>query len=388
VRPTPRILGFVAMLATAVSLAPAAGAQSLFWVDTNFGAPTLNRSNPDGAATLSIPLPEGTLPEGLALDANGRVYWGEAAWTNARLRTASPSLAGDATLVPGGSVLRGVAVNPVAQHVYWTTSNLAGGPSIRRVSLNGTGATTLISLPITANPRGIAVDHAGGRIYWADFNNGAIMRANLDGSGIATFMSLPAGAAPYGLAVDSPGQRVFWTEYGGGRVMRVNTNATGLTELYNSRPQPTYIAHDPVTNRIYWAEAGGGIKRGAVAGGGMVTSLAAPIQTYGGLAFSNAPTVDVPDLGPATPTEFALARPWPNPATGPIQLRFALPRESQVRLSVFDLQGREVAVLEDGVRPAGNHEAQWNAARPTAGIYFVRLATAGRSWTQRFVVTR
>ncbi len=94
----------------------------------------------------------------------------------------------------------------------------------------------------------------------------------------------------------------------------------------------------------------------------------------------------------AIPTDFGLGRVSPNPATGTMWLKFAVPRESAVRVSVVDLQGREVAMLASGSYPAGWHELLWNGRTgrgpaPT-GMYIVRFQAAGRNLLRRFVLTR
>ena len=73
----------------------------------------------------------------------------------------------------------------------------------------------------------------------------------------------------------------------------------------------------------------------------------------------------------------------PNPAAGPADIAFSLPEAGAVRLSVVDVLGREVAVLADGVLPAGAHRRTWDGA---AGTYVVRLETEGAVATRR--VTR
>jgi hypothetical protein len=49
---------------------------------------------------------------------------------------------------------------------------------------------------------------------------------------------------------------------------------------------------------------------------------------------------------------------------------------SHVRIAVYDILGREVAVLMDGARPAGKFEVQWNATGSASGVYICRM-TAG-----------
>ncbi|MGH7731175.1 MAG: FlgD immunoglobulin-like domain containing protein [Candidatus Eiseniibacteriota bacterium] len=80
----------------------------------------------------------------------------------------------------------------------------------------------------------------------------------------------------------------------------------------------------------------------------------------------------------ALPAAFALRQNQPNPFDRTTTIRFELPVASPVRLEVFDLQGRRVAVLAEGERPAGFHAIAWDPrdGRGTTvppGIYLYRL---------------
>lgn len=90
------------------------------------------------------------------------------------------------------------------------------------------------------------------------------------------------------------------------------------------------------------------------------------------------------------PTAFAIVRTWPNPAPGSVNVDFALPYAAPVRLSVMDLQGREVAVLADESQTAGTHRARWNGLvdghRAGAGLYFVRYRVPGKVMSTRISV--
>ena len=378
-------------IAVSLALATAAKAQSLYWLDTRFSAPTLNKSDALGNNILSVSLTAQTLPEGLACDAGGNVYWTEAVVTSGRVQRASPALTGIATLVTGNSAMRGIATDVAGGKLYWTTSNLFIGSTVRRSAMNGSGFTNLILLGNAANPRGIAVDHDGGKLYWADFDADALYRSNLDGSGQELWLQLPVNAHPYGVAIDgSAAQQVYWTEYAG-KIRRRPLAGGSMTTLFSGLANPTYLALDLVGGQMFWSEGGAGaqhIYRGALTGGAR-TLLALPLTTYGGLAF--APNASVSAPPEALPAEFALAPLAPNPSSGPVRAEFTLPRESHVRVSVIDLQGREVAVLVDGTYPAGRHAVTWetNAGRPApAGVYFVRMAVGARAWMRRLVHTR
>lgn len=96
-----------------------------------------------------------------------------------------------------------------------------------------------------------------------------------------------------------------------------------------------------------------------------------------------------PPGGPIT--EFALASITPNPNPGAARISWTLPAEARVRLSIHDIQGREVEVLAYGSYPPGRHDVAWQTGRSgaeAAGIYFVRLQMPGRTLVRRMVVIR
>jgi len=99
-----------------------------------------------------------------------------------------------------------------------------------------------------------------------------------------------------------------------------------------------------------------------------------------------------PDAAAAldTPTEFALMPVSPTPTQEVAHISWAVPRESRVRLTVHDVQGRQVAVLADGAYSAGRHSVNWNVTRDrgalSPGIYFLRLQTPDNVQLRRLVL--
>ena len=84
----------------------------------------------------------------------------------------------------------------------------------------------------------------------------------------------------------------------------------------------------------------------------------------------------------AMPSNCALSQNFPNPFNPETAVPFALPEAGDVRISVYNVLGQEVAVIAEGYRSAGYHRAVWDGkdmrGRPAAsGIYFVRMATQG-----------
>jgi hypothetical protein len=87
-------------------------------------------------------------------------------------------------------------------------------------------------------------------------------------------------------------------------------------------------------------------------------------------------------------TAFALSQLSPNPSTGHSLVTFAIPARTWVRLTLTDVQGREVAVLADGVRQAGRYTAALDASDLRAGMYFVRMQAQGVDLTRRLAVVK
>lgn len=96
----------------------------------------------------------------------------------------------------------------------------------------------------------------------------------------------------------------------------------------------------------------------------------------------------IPAIGLEGGEAFALAPISPNPSDGRSLVSFVVPSRASVRLSLTDLQGREVAVLSDGVREAGRFVASLEADDLPAGMYFVRLQSKGVNLTRRLAIVR
>jgi len=73
---------------------------------------------------------------------------------------------------------------------------------------------------------------------------------------------------------------------------------------------------------------------------------------------------------------------YPNPFNPQTTLRFTLPEEAHVRLTVYDVLGREIMVLVDGTRLAGTHEGHFDGSRLPSGIYVYRLRVTGEHGAQ------
>jgi choice-of-anchor C domain-containing protein len=94
--------------------------------------------------------------------------------------------------------------------------------------------------------------------------------------------------------------------------------------------------------------------------------------------------VDAP--GPAL--AFALAPAAPNPASGTTLISWSLMRAGEARLAIFDVRGRQVALLASGPQSAGAHSSRWDASQAAPGVYLVQLTMEGQTRMSRVAVTR
>ncbi len=96
-------------------------------------------------------------------------------------------------------------------------------------------------------------------------------------------------------------------------------------------------------------------------------------------------------VGPGGSSALRFAGALPNPARGAFQLDFSLPRSGAIRLSLYDVRGREVRRVAQGVRPSGPQRLTFDGqdargARLSPGVYFAELRFEGERLRRAVVV--
>jgi subtilisin family serine protease len=93
-------------------------------------------------------------------------------------------------------------------------------------------------------------------------------------------------------------------------------------------------------------------------------------------------------MDPGKPTELALHQNHPNPCNPVTQIRFDLPSEGLVQLRVFDVVGREVALLVNEVKPTGHFTVNFDPTNLASGLYVYRLQHNGKALTKSMLVLK
>ena len=95
-----------------------------------------------------------------------------------------------------------------------------------------------------------------------------------------------------------------------------------------------------------------------------------------------------PGIAALVPEKHLLLTSYPNPFNAETTLQFDLPEEGYISLKIFDVRGRESAVVADGYYTDGLHDLKFNAGHLASGIYFARLETAHAQQTQRIILLK
>lgn len=135
------------------------------------------------------------------------------------------------------------ATTPPAQ-IYWTIA-ASGASRIQRANLDGSQVADLVTTGLSL-PGGIALDMAGGKMYWTDWGSDAIYRANLDGSNVEPLVT-GLDTNPWGITVDGAGGKMYWTmgPIGGDRedeIRRANLDGSSAQILVTGLDRARYIA--------------------------------------------------------------------------------------------------------------------------------------------------
>ena len=238
-----------------------AAGDKIYWIEkTDNRSGRIRSANLDGTnARLVKELT--SVPMGIALDAaNSTVYitngWGKVQSIGMDGGNFQPDL------ITGLDAPRGIAVDAAGGKIYWTEQTSETTGKIQSADLNGANVREVLR-QVAGMPKAIAVDAANGKLYVANAQ-GQVQRLNLDGSGFQSHF-IQNLSAPQGVAVDTAAGKVYWTE--AGRIRRANLDGTNRQNVVTGLGTPASLSISsapvevliPQSQRppIYWQTAAG-----------------------------------------------------------------------------------------------------------------------------------
>ena len=186
-------------------------------------------------------------PRGLVLDAAAsRIYWLEN--RDLAIRAVNTDGTGLTELIAGLSTPHDLALDASNGHLYFTdgvSNGSATTAAIRRIDVNGSNLVDIIT-GLSQGIRGIAVDTAGGKLYWTELVSNTISRADLAGSNQEVILS--GLNQPHDVAVDPAGGKLYWTEG-----IHYDDNPTGMISRANldgTSPEPVLTGLTSLTRDL------------------------------------------------------------------------------------------------------------------------------------------
>ncbi len=99
-------------------------------------------------------------------------------------------------------------------------------------------------------------------------------------------------------------------------------------------------------------------------------------------------TASVSEPSCELPTMFGVEQNYPNPFNPSTTIKYELPKSSMVRLSVYDMLGREVAVLVNKREDAGVRQTRFDASNLASGVYLYRLQAGDFLQSRKLIILR
>ncbi|MBT3447776.1 MAG: T9SS type A sorting domain-containing protein, partial [Bacteroidetes Order II. Incertae sedis bacterium] len=123
-------------------------------------------------------------------------------------------------------------------------------------------------------------------------------------------------------------------------------------------------------------------------------TIANPVRVFMRILSAGAVGISIEDERVIIPTDYKLEQNYPNPFNPTTSIRFELPRDKAVSLTIFDVSGRIVKTLVDNQQMAeGAHEMQWDGtndagASVASGTYLYRLSFGNFAHTKTMVLLK
>lgn len=222
---------------------------------------------------------------------------------------------------------------------------------IIKVNINTHDTSTFVQSNIIV-PNGLWFDEANNRLILVSARyDSPIQAISLEDSSVTTIINTPIDIMD-GIARDDAGFYYIST-WGSSRVYRFDSVFTYPPEVFSTHgQQPADIFYD----RFH-------------------SVLAVPIFYQHTVDFVPVEQTYANDEGSILPERVSIFQNYPNPFNERTTITYAIPESRHIQLAIYDVLGRKVNTLVNGVRAAGAYHICWQAEGFASGLYFARLKT-------------
>jgi len=99
-------------------------------------------------------------------------------------------------------------------------------------------------------------------------------------------------------------------------------------------------------------------------------------------------TIGIQNISTEIPSKYSLSQNYPNPFNPITNVKFSIIKAEQVKLIVYDIQGREVQTLVNERLQPGTYEASFDGSMLTSGVYFYKLVTGNFTETKKMLLIK
>ena len=328
--------------------------------------------------------------------APGTLYAATGATDGGKLYTVNTGT-GAMTLVTKTEVaqINGLRVHPKTKELIVYNNTVNSGGAIYRMGSDGVEVQQL-SATTSANLKGLAVFNDS--LAYIGAFNGTISVVNLTTGVMTTLGTNGSSQRPAGFAIN-PVNGTLWMSLRNSsgamdNIYKVNRQ-TGLSTLVGSAGFGTAIS-DIVFDKkgTLYGIGGTGTTVNTLLRIDTTTGVASVIGSMGksdvqALAMDPDAVSGVNEQTvPAIPSTMVLEQNFPNPFNPSTSIRYALPNDAFVTVSVVNLLGQTVETLVSERQSAGWKQVEWKAARYASGIYFCRITANNTTMMRKMVLMK
>jgi hypothetical protein len=303
-------------------------------------------------------------------------------------------------IVTGISGIADLELDLAHRKIYWLKNTWADD-RVQRADMDGLNSNVediYTSSWTGYDFHGIALDIPNERLYWTEAYNGGddgMYRINWNKSGFTMILDTYSGVLGNPWDVDIVGDRLYWTDTGIGSngIYSARKDGTDIdTVLLGLRAM--YFVIDATTNTIYWTQ-NGSIGSAHLDGTDSTVFIGGLTSGLNSIAYcpGNIP-VSVEEQ-PVLPVEFHLDQNWPNPFNPVTSISYTIARSKEfgvggreTKLVVYDLLGREVAVLVNERKAPGSYSVEFDGTGLSSGVYFYRLSAGPNIQSRKMVLMK